>query len=176
MKHSPIIHAVNFPRASARGFSLLELVLVIVLLGIIASVGAQLMGSGFQLYVSGRDSLSADAQARLALERITRDLRSVRPATGLTLVPATEVNFISLDGTAVRYCLGTVSGCPGVVGELTRNGQVLAGGISGLSFSYADSNGAATANPAQVLYISLQFTATQGEIVSPYRATVSPRN
>lgn len=163
-------------RAACRGFSMIELVLVIVLVGIIATVGAQLMGTGFQLYFTGRDSLSVDAQARLALERLTRELRAVSPATGLTLAPATEVNFIDLDGTAVRYCLGTVSGCPGVAGVLMRNTQALAGGISALNVVYTNSSGAVTAVPAQVLNISIRFTATQGGMSSDYRATVSPRN
>ena len=181
MRPTPIIQNDARPRGdrtrvAQSGFSLVELVLVIVLIGIIASVGAQLMGTGFQMYVEGRDSLSVDAQARLALERITRELRAVRKATGLTLAPATELNFTGLDGTAVRYCMGAVGGCPGAAGELMRNAQVLAGGISGLSVVYTDSAGAVTAVPAQVLNISIQFTAAQGGISTAYRATVSPRN
>ena len=151
-----------------RGFSLIEMILVIVIVGIIATVGAQLMGTGFQLYFTGRDTLDVDAQARLALERMTRELRAVRPATGLTMVPATEVTFTDVDGTAVRYYISA--------GDLLRNTQVLAGGVSGLNFVYTDNGGAVTAIPAQVRYISFQFTATQGGMSSTYRATVSPRN
>lgn len=156
------------PIRHERGFSLIEMVLVIVIVGIISIVGAQLMGTGFQMYFTGRDTLSVDAQARLALERMTRELRTVRPATGLTMLPASEVTFIDVDGTTVRYYLSA--------GDLLRNTQVLAGGISGLSFVYTDSSGAVTGTPAQVLYISVQFTATQGGMSSTYRATVSPRN
>jgi prepilin-type N-terminal cleavage/methylation domain-containing protein len=173
MRHTPFIEdaaPVPADRATARerGFSLIEMILVIVIVGIIATVGAQLMGTGFQLYFTGRDTLNVDAQARLALERMTRELRTVRPATGLTLAPATEVNFTDVDGTAVRYYLNA--------GDLMRNTQVLAGGVSGLGAVYTDSSGAVTAVPAQVLYISIQFTVTQGGMSSPYRATVSPRN
>ena len=159
-----------------QGFSLFEMVLVLVILSIAAAVGAQLMGAGFQVYFTGRDNLGVDAQARLALERLTRELRAVRVGSGLSLLPAYEANFIGVDGTTVRYCLGAVNGCPGAAGELMRNGQVLAGGISGLSFVYTRQNGTVTTDPDEVLYISLRFTATQGGIVSPYQATVSPRN
>lgn len=154
--------------AAQRGFSLIEMVLVIVIVGIIASVGAQLMGTGFQLYFTGRDTLSVDAQARLALERMTRELRTVRPATGLTMTPATQITFTDETGTAVQYILGG--------GNLMRNTQVLAGGVTGLGFVYLDRAGAVTATAAQVFYISVQFTVTQGEVISTYRATVSPRN
>lgn len=154
--------------AEQRGFSLIEMVLVIVIVGIIASVGAQLMGTGFQLYFTGRDTLSVDAQARLALERMTRELRTVRPATGLTMTPATQITFTDETGTAVQYILGG--------GNLMRNTQVLAGGVTGLGFVYLDRAGAVTATAAQVFYISVQFTVTQGEVISTYRATISPRN
>lgn len=158
-----------------RGFSLIEMVMVIVILGIISTVGAQLMGTGFQLYFTGRDSLGADSQARVALERMTRELRAVRPATGLTMA-ANEVTFTDVDGTSVRYCMGAVGTCLGVAGQLMRNAQVLAGGVSALSFVYTNANGVDTTVAAQVYYISVQFTVTQGGIVQAYRATINPRN
>lgn len=173
MRTAPVIAAVvpvqgNSVGAKQRGFSLIEMVLVIVIVGIIASVGAQLMGTGFQLYFTGRDTLSVDAQARVALERMTRELRTVRPATSLTMTPATQITFTDETGTVVQYVLGG--------GNLMRNTEVLAGGVTGLGFVYLDSTGAVTATAAQVFYVSVQFTVTQGGMSSTYRATVSPRN
>lgn len=161
----------------ARGFTLVEVILVMLLLGIIAAVGAQIMGAGLQTYVAARDSLSVDAQARLALERMTRELRAVRSPSGLSLTPGNEVTFIDTDGTSIRYCLAMVNGCPGTTaGELMRNNQPLAGGVSGLAFTYSDRNGAPTADPEQVFYISVQFDVAQGAMSGTYRATVNPRN
>lgn len=161
----------------AHGFTLVEVILVMVLLGIIAAVGAQIMGAGLQSYVATRDSLNVDAQARLALERMTRELRAVRSPSALTLAPSNEVTFIDTDGTPIRYCLAMVNGCPGTTaGELMRNSQPLASGVSGLGFTYSDRNGAPTADPAQVFYISVQFSVAQGGMGGSYRATVNPRN
>ena len=150
--------------------------MVMVILGIIAATGAQMMGNGFKAYFTGKNIAEMDGQARVALERMTRELRSVRAATDLTLVPGGEITFVDVDGNSIRYCMGTVLGCPGIAGDLMRNSQPLASGISNLTFTYANSAVAATAVPSAVYYIGVSFTATQGTINKPYQATVSPRN
>lgn len=161
---------------SGRGFSLIELIVVIVVFGVIAATGAQLMGNGFRAYFSGKDMTEMDSQTRVALERMTRELRSVRAPADLTVVPANEISFVDAGGNSIRYCMGTVGTCPGAAGELVRNTQPLAGGVSGLAFSYLDRAGVATTTPALVYYITVNFTAAQGTISKAFQATVSPRN
>lgn len=161
---------------SARGFSLFELIMVIVLLGIVAAVAAPFMSAGFQSYFIGKDIAETDGQARVALERLSRDLRSVRAPADLTMTSASDITFIDVDGNSTRYCMGAVGGCPGATGELTRNSQPLAVGVSALTFSYLTKTGATTAVAAQVFYITVGFTATQNTIGKSFQATVSPRN
>jgi prepilin-type N-terminal cleavage/methylation domain-containing protein len=161
---------------SRQGFSLIELIVVIVVFGIIAATGAQLMGNGFRAYFAGKDMTEMDSQARVALERMTRELRSVRVPADLTVAPTNEITFVDAGGNTIRYCMGTVGTCPGAAGELIRNIQPLAGGVSGLVFSYLDRAGVATVTPALVFYITVNFTAAQGAISKAFQATVSPRN
>src|ERR1035437_9897155 len=59
------------------GFSLVELIVVIVVLGIVASMGAIVVRDGMLGYLRGREITSADWQGRLARERITREVRDV---------------------------------------------------------------------------------------------------
>lgn len=160
----------------ARGFSLIELIMVMVVFGIVAVIAAPMIGSGFSAYVTGRDIAETDWQARVAAERMTRELRTIRAPASLTITSASDITFIDVNGTSIRYCQATIGTCPGALGELMRNAEVLASGISGLDFSFLTRAGAATAVPAQVFYVNVGFTATQNAISKAYQFTVSPRN
>ena len=158
------------------GFTLVELVASIVLFGVVAAMTARVLGQGFQSFIMGRNIAETDWQARVALERMTRELRAIRAPADIIMTSGSDLTFTDIDGNAIRYCMGTVGTCPGAVGDLTRNMQALATGVSGLAFSYLTSTGAATATPAQVYYVMVALTATQGSMSKSYQAVVSPRN
>lgn len=159
-----------------RGFSLIELILVIVVFGIVSAVAAVIMDNGFRAYFAGRDITEADWQGRVAAERMSRELRAIRAPADLVITSASDISFVDTEGRAVRYCQATVGTCPGTAGELMRNAQPLAAGIAGLSFSFLTRTSAATAVPAQVFYVVVDFTVQQGTISRAYRFAVSPRN
>ena len=163
-------------KSGARGFSLLELIMVMVVLGIVAAVAAPFLSASFQSYFIGKDISETDSQARVALERLSRELRSVRTPADLIITSGGDISFTDVDGNSIRYCMGTVGGCLGAVGELTRSGQPLATGISALTFTFLTRTGAVTAVAANVFYITVSFTATRNTISKSFTATVSPRN
>lgn len=65
----------------AQGFTLVELVMVILLLGVMATFTSQFIGIGTQIYgdASSREQLMSDA--RFALERLNRELRDTVPGS-----------------------------------------------------------------------------------------------
>jgi len=159
----------------ARGFSILELVMVLVVFGIVSAVAAPIAANGFRAYFTGRDISETDSQARAAIERMTRELRAIRAPADLTAASASDISFVDTTGASIRYCLGAVGGCPGTAGDLMRNSQPLAGGISGLTFSFLSRGGAASGAGA-AFYVTVAFTASQNAVSKTYQATVSPRN
>jgi prepilin-type N-terminal cleavage/methylation domain-containing protein len=160
------------------GFSLIELIVVVVVLGIVASMGAVVVRDGMLGYLNGREITSADWQARLALERIARDLRNVA-APGSSNIAAgacgtSTFTFSDITATPISYTLATVvQGYSSVL----RNGQPLADNVTGLQFYCLQGDGQTyTTTPSAVYYISVSMPVATTNTSAFYRTTVKPRS
>lgn len=151
------------------GFSLIEFTLVITLLGILAVVSGPLLYHAFQGALTRMQMTSLDGQARFAMARMTRELRSMRnkDVPGFS-ANANDITFESVSGTNITYSLAGTS--------LMRNSWPLAKDVSSLSFTYYDEDGAVTTTPANIRYIKVSFTMVKGNNSLSVSSTVFPRN
>lgn len=62
-----------------RGFTLIELIVVIVLLAIVAGFSFQFVGIGAQMFSTGSERLQTIEKSRFAIERLTREIRGAVP-------------------------------------------------------------------------------------------------
>ena len=164
--------STRFPIRRQLGFSLVELIVVIVVLGIIASMGAIVVRDGMLGYLRGREITSADWQGRLALERITRELRDAAAiAVGScdnSISPFTFA-YSDINAAQISYTLNTST--------LQRNGQPLADNVTGLHFYCLQNNGQTyTTAPAAVYYVTVSMIVSTANTSATYRSTVKPRN
>lgn len=156
------------------GFTLVELIVVIVVLGIVASMGAIVVRDGMLGYLRGREITSADWQGRLALERITRDLRDVAPpVNGVANITAascgsTTFAFSDINAAQISYSQSGTT--------LTRNGQPLADNVTGLRFYCLTSNVQPTTTLSAVNYVTISMIVSTANTAATYRSTVKPRN
>ncbi len=152
-----------------RGFSLVELTLVMIILSIIATIGSQMLGTGFNAYFTGRDMIDAEWQGRYAMQRISRELRDVRSATaGDLVIGANQITFTDNNANVVTY---TLAG-----NTLTRNGQPLADGATNLTFNYIQADGITNAAVASdVSYISVSLNISLNGSNYSLRNTLHPR-
>ncbi|HKK06569.1 MAG TPA: prepilin-type N-terminal cleavage/methylation domain-containing protein [Gammaproteobacteria bacterium] len=97
----------------SRGVTLLELVVVIVLLGIIAAGSLAFLTRSTQSYVSTAARADLASTGRLALERITRELRNALPNSVRTNASCIEFMPVIASGNyqdrRVTYSTGTTS-------------------------------------------------------------------
>ena len=163
------------------------MVAVIVVMGIIFSLGSVLLGKVFSSYSLKRDVTDADWQAKVALERMARELRAVRLATAadLDIASAAQIRFVDTDGNGVCFyrngaanrIMRSADGPATTCG--TTNVQPLADNVTALTFSYWDSSGTEILPGGvvtNVYYVTVDMTVVEGGYNGQFRTNVRPRN
>ena len=157
-------------RRSDAGVTLIELIITIVLVGIISGIGAMFVMRGTQAYVAQDQRAAITDQGRLGIERMIREMRTIRSQTAADIPTwnATTFQFTDLTGTSITYSMAA--------GALTRNGTPLAGNIAALTFSYLKRDGATAATAASNIWvIQISVTLTRGGESQTFRTRVHPR-
>ena len=157
------------------GFSLVELIVVIVVLGIVASMGAIVVRDGMLGYLRGREITSADWQGRLALERITRELRDVAAPASANIdgssCGSSGFSFVDITANQINYSYSLASK------TLWRNGQPLADNVADLRFYCLQDDGQTYSTiPSAVYYITTSMIVSTDNTSAVYRTTVKPGN
>lgn len=150
------------------GFTLIEVIIVVVIIGIIAAFSSRLLMEGVNSYVKGKGIGNAVWQARLALARMALDLRTIASPGNVSTASTSQLIFNDINANSVTYQL--------TGSNLTRNGQVLANGVSNLTFSYYDKNGNATAVKTNIRYINYSLTITLNNTNLSYQSGVFIRD
>lgn len=154
-------------RRSQKGFSLVELVMTIVIMGIISVVVGKILLQGYKTFITSQDISEVDWQGLLALESLTNDIHNIRSSADITTISSSSFAFTDMTGTSVTYALSGST--------LQRNSLTVASGISALTYSYLDKNGSVTASPAAVRYISISVTAVQNNMSLAFTTLVGTR-
>lgn len=156
------------PTRGQAGYSLVELVTVITITGIVALVPAQVLMDSMEVYADQAPRMDAAYQARLATERLKRDFRQLASRSSLSVMDADAISFQTLAGETVAYALDGA-------GELTRNGDLLAQGVSSLQLTYRDSAGAETVHAGLVNLLDIDLSVTIAGQVYRQREAAYPR-
>jgi prepilin-type N-terminal cleavage/methylation domain-containing protein len=164
----------------SNGFTLIEIVIVIVIIGIISTVAAMIIMQAVKMYSDENARTDIHYQAKLAVERMAREIRSARQQSeiGTTVLgtitgnPTNSFIFTDITGTTITYSLTgttlnrTVGGIP----------SPLAQGVTTLGFQHYTSASALTTTPASVWLVEINVTDTQGANTLQIRTRVHPRN
>lgn len=158
---------------AAAGYTLAELLVAIAVVGVVVAGVATLLRSGTLAYVDGTARLEAQQSGRVALERMTRELRMagldprgvgfpalVNPGpTGFTIQNDLDGDgIIAGRGERITY---SVRGR-----TLRRNAgggaQPMMDGLESLSLTYLDGAGQAPRSPGEIRAVVIVLTAGSG--------------
>lgn len=142
------------------------------ILGIIAGITVQLLISGVDAYhfISNRkDTLQS---ARLALQRMNRDIREIADQDSISIANVTFLQFRDIKGNAIEYSFSD--------GQLTRNGYILAGGIQSFQFRYKKADGSFLSTPQDSLSfvwgVLIELTVKVNNQSITLKSQIFPRN
>lgn len=153
---------------NSRGFTLIELVLVIILIGIIAGVIALPLLEGTKGWFQATTRETITESGRVAMERMTREIRSTRRTAAnnpcILSAAATSFVFSNYSSDCSNPVTFDISGT-----NIRRSGINLANNVQSLTFSYYDANNAPTAVAANVRRVVIEIVSTRGgETVRKY--------
>lgn len=153
---------------SQRGFTLAELLVVTAVLGLIFAAVGMVMQKGQEAYTFGSNRVEVQQNARVALDLVTRELRSAQSIT--TLGGAGDVTFTVCDPASMATCTPVTVQYQLSGTNLNRisggTTATIIGGVTGLTMTYCAvwnpvTNTCTTpaASAAAVTVIRVQLTA-----------------
>jgi prepilin-type N-terminal cleavage/methylation domain-containing protein len=166
-------------RAGTKGFSLIELVVVIVLLGFLGAVGANLLADAMTTSYTVTNNQASGSAARYAAERIAREIRETPFAAlgyNISTMNSTTYTFTRDDGVVVtiRFNSGAVT----ILYTGTAAAQTLVSGVSAFTLEYLDLLGGTVTNAEDVRVVRLTMTVTNAKTSKPdyFRTRIFLRN
>lgn len=150
------------------GFTLMEITISVVLLGILGVVGTTMMTSSFHTTHAMSNQHMAYSAARYAMERMGREIREIQYNTetgelGITAMTSSELRFVktglaSTSTVHLQYNAGTLS-----LSYPPAASATLARDISALSFTYLDENRQVTNSANNVRFVRIAMTVSPAD-------------
>jgi prepilin-type N-terminal cleavage/methylation domain-containing protein len=165
---------------SQKGFTLIEMVVTLVLVGILAALGGMGIVQAVQGYITVKENSAITQKAQLAMSRITREIvemiRITSPgatATALPLATPTGEKIIGLDNGAVKMAFDSAA---------LSSGDILIDNVENLTFTYyqgtSESSTWAVGNDRALsgVKVSLEIRHPQGQTLTYGGPLIYPRN
>ncbi len=165
-------HSENTPRE--KGFTLVELVITMILIGVISTVVGPLLYEGVTNFKKAHALESLSSQGRSTLELMAQDVRNIGAELSHTLI-SMNANQLSMENMYDQTISFSLSGSD-LIRTIDGNNQNLAEDVSSLSFSYYNVNGQTTATTADVRYIKLGLSLTKEGLSQHFETIVALRN
>ncbi len=156
-----------------KGFALIELMAVIILVGIIATFAAFFLTTGFNGYLNSKSTNEGALNAQMALDRISMELRNIRE---LTATPSsTSLFYRNEDPTETRTLRYENQG---IFLRINTTDHLLMDNISAFTISRSSRDLDDDGSNDDISYIEVAFRVGLNEnaIQRWFRTRIFPRN
>ncbi|WP_455203590.1 type II secretion system protein [Kaarinaea lacus] len=153
------------------GFTLIEMVLVIMILGILAGITAPIFSQGLTASRLTTENLHTLEKLRYATERLAREIRQIDydgTSYDVSSMSAANFSFVKTDSSS-----GTVSiNYTGATLQLSYSTlpatAVLTDEVSGFNLAYYDADGVVTASSASLAFVEITLTLQNPTTTASY--------
>lgn len=169
------------------GFTLIEIIVTMLLVGILAAVGGTAIVQAIKGYVEVKENSATTQKAQMAMSRVTREITEM-----MNVYSAASNTTLSLTGTGNCYsttdCVRTIGLDNGAVkiasgsGTALANGDILISNVGSFTLTYYNGANATstwpTGNDRNLSAVKLEMTISRadGRALQPLTAIVHPRN
>ena len=162
----------NYAIGQEKGFTLVELIVTLVLVGIIGTFTTLFMYTGLNGYLRAKDTAEGALKAQIALDRLSLELRDINEIEALTA--NTTIDYFSMTLPGDRQIIYNAA-ADTVSLDVDGNVNLLLDDVQNFTMTaaYADLNNSGGGNN-EVEAIDVSFTV--GEIRRPFSARIFPRN
>jgi prepilin-type N-terminal cleavage/methylation domain-containing protein len=140
-----------------KGYTLIELVIVIIVFSIVASTAGVFLVQSIQSYETAKPILRIAGSVNIAVDNMTRELKS---AESVTVASATSITFVNQQGESIAISLSGSN----LNRDVNSGGaQRLLGNVTSLSINKFNAALATTATPGDIRFVSINLTASDGD-------------
>lgn len=172
---------MNIKKMDEKGFTLIEMIAVIVLMGITAALAGMWIVSVANAYLYSKLNMDTTQKAQLAMTRVTKELTAIKTvnAGAAAQLTYTRSNYDYVNmmdpGDLTQTLKYDAAG-----GTLTINGNILTDNVSNFTMSYCDEVNSTNcptnwSSTSRIIQITLTLKGADNT-VSAFTQRIAPRN